>query len=66
MGDRMSYALTLLLIGFYAGVLAILWVKYLIARSVEYDDTPRLSIKKPRKIRNQKVAWKPSMRRGAA
>ncbi len=63
----MSYALTLLFIGFYAGVLAILWIRYLIYRSVEQqDEAPHMTIKKPRKIRNPKVAWKPSMRRGAA
>lgn len=68
----MNYALALIMIGFYAGVLAILLTKHLVNRNTERDEdivsdvTPRIVAKKPRKIKRRRISLKPSMRKGGA
>ncbi len=68
----MNYALALITLGFYIGVLAVLFIKYLVAWSMEQneatvsDGMPRVFIKKPRKIKRRRISLKPSMRKGGA
>ena len=68
----MNYALALIMIGFYAGVLAIPLTKYLVNRNTERDEDivpdgmPRVFTKKPRKIKRRRISLKPSMRKGGA
>ena len=68
----MNYALALITLGFYIGVLAVLFIKYLVARNTERDEDivpdgmPRVFIKKPRKIKRRRISLKPSMRKGGA
>lgn len=67
----MNYAIAMLIIGFYAGVLAIPFIKYLVARNTEQDEetpeaAPRTVAKKPYIMKKRRIRFKPSLRKGGA
>lgn len=64
----MNFLAVGLLIGFYCGFFALLFLQHWLSRKTEQeaDIEPPFIPKKPRKVKQHRVSLKPSMRKGGA